>query len=332
MRYFGSKSSTVEHIYKLVTDIIPSGTICDPFGGIGIVGAYFKRKGYRVLCGDILTSAHYFQIARIERNRTPSFKRLRQALKFSSVDEVVASLNQGRGRDGWFANEYGTKRKFFTTINATRINECRLKINKWWNDGLLSLSEHAVLLASLINCMDKVANTAGTYYAYLKTWYRKASKPFHFELLRPTGGNPECRAFLAEARDVVAKVNCDVLYLDPPYNQRSYSKYYHLPETIARGEAPRVYGKSGIPHVKRPDSDFNSLSKAKKALGELLTNANFKLLVFHYSDNGIISHKEISAVLEMFGRPEEFVINTKGYTTAQNPRDTTHRLFLLEND
>ena len=42
---------------------------------------------------------------------------------------------------------------------------------------------------------------------------------------------------------------CDedrVLYLDPPYNDREYSAYYHLPETLVLWDSPEIHGKSGI--------------------------------------------------------------------------------------
>ncbi len=331
MRYFGSKSSTVERIYQLVAERIPSGLFCDPFGGIGIVGAFFKRKGYTIWCGDILTSAHYFQIARVERNRLPSFKRLREVLNFVSSDDIVQNLNSGQGRDGWLVQEYSEKRRFFTRPNALRINACRLRINRWWKEGLLSRSEYAVLLASLINSMDKVANTAGTYYAYLKKWYRKALLPFRFELLLPTSGSPECRSFLEQAKDLVGRSKFDILYLDPPYNQRSYSRYYHLPETIARAEAPRVYGKAGMPGSVRPSSAFNKPAMARQALEALLSNARFRLLVFHYSDDGLISREEILVLLSEYGKPNEYMLDSIGYTTKKIRRNIKHRLFVVRN-
>ncbi|MHC4496206.1 MAG: DNA adenine methylase, partial [Planctomycetota bacterium] len=243
MRWFGSKQSTVKQVFELVAERVGPGLFCDPFGGIGVVGAFFKKRGYTVWSGDILTSAHYFQVARIERNRLPSFRKLRRALRLSSPEEVVHMLNTGCGRDGWFVREYAEKRRFFTRANALRINACRLQINRWRRQRLLTRSEHAVVMASLIQSMDKIANTAGTYYAYLKDWYRKALRPFRFELLRPVSGSPDCRSLLSRAEDLVNKAEFDILYLDPPYNQRSYSRYYHLPETLARAEAPRVYGK-----------------------------------------------------------------------------------------
>ena len=41
---------------------------------------------------------------------------------------------------------------------------------------------------------------------------------------------------------LVKNIECDLLYLDPPYNSRQYSDAYHLLENVARWEKPEVYG------------------------------------------------------------------------------------------
>ena len=329
MRYIGSKAFTLGRIHHLVSQRIPSGTFCDPFGGIGTVGSYFKQKGYTVWCGDLLTFAHFFQIARVERNTVPAFRRLRKELGLSSPNQVVDLLNHEKLESGWIAQQYAQKRHFFTQTNAVRIDGCWRRIEQWGRIGLLSRQEKAVLLASLINSMDKVANTAATYYAYLKTWYRKAMKPFRFELVPATPGESKCRSFLCEAADLVKTRAFDVLYLDPPYNKRSYSHYYHLPETIARGETPIVHGKAGIPLLFRPASPFNSLEHAHKALAALLSVARCRLLAFHYSDEGLIRPEHVRRILGQFGRVERFIIEARGYTTKRVCRDVKHRLYLV---
>jgi adenine-specific DNA-methyltransferase len=228
MRYFGSKATTVDRVYELIAERIPSGTFCDAFGGLGFVGSHFKSKGYKVWTGDILTFAHYFQLSRIQLDRTVSFRRLRSNMRLDTIGDVIDTLNTLKPRNGWLVEEYAKKRMFFTLENAMRAQSCRLQIDSWSRSKWLNSHERAVLLASLINSMDRVANTAGTYYAYLKSWHRKALLPFRFELIRPAKGNPDCSSVLADAKDLVASRKFDILYLDPPYNERSYSTYLYV--------------------------------------------------------------------------------------------------------
>ena len=63
MRYLGSKTLLLDKIYEIVKDYSNDGIFCDPFGGIGTVGSYMKKKGYQVITGDILQFAHFFQVA-----------------------------------------------------------------------------------------------------------------------------------------------------------------------------------------------------------------------------------------------------------------------------
>lgn len=185
MRYLGSKASTIEQLFGLLSERVDKGIICDPFGGIGTIGAAFKERGYSVWSGDILTNAHYFQVAKLVRQRTSSFKGIRDWYGLDTVEDVVYKLNSVKRENSWFVKEYSELRKYFTKENASKIAGCCSLIKKWDKNGLISYTEKAVLLASLVNSMDKVANTAGTYYAYLKGWYRKSSKSFSYEFIEP---------------------------------------------------------------------------------------------------------------------------------------------------
>jgi adenine-specific DNA-methyltransferase len=329
MRYFGSKISTIETVYGLVSELKPSGTFCDPFGGICSVGSFFRKKGYLVWSGDILTFPYFFQIAKLKSIQTVAYKKLLSELKINNISEIEFFLNTLSSRNGWFVREYSEKRSFFTKANAMKIQACRQTIKTWSKNGWINSDEHAVLLASLIESMDRVANTAGTYYAYLKNWYRKAIIDFSFKFITPVSSALDGQCFLESADKIVKRRHFDILYLDPPYNDRSYAHYYHLPETIATEKSPKVFGKSGMPKGSRQPSEYNRKADASKALLNLLKGANFNLLVFHYSDNGIISPKELLSILSIFGDVQSHKIDTVGYTSKSKTRKTKHNLYLV---
>jgi adenine-specific DNA-methyltransferase len=330
VRYFGSKRSTVDALYELIAKrISPGATFCDPFGGIGAVGSYFKSKGYRVCVGDHLTFAHTYQVASIVASQTPSFRNVRKALGLITAQQVVEHLQHARGKRGWLSREYSERRRFFTLANAVKIEACRQTIRKWHKSGLLNPTEHAILRASLIDSADKVANTAGTYYAYLKQWHRKALRPFHFALIPPTRGQAGCTAVQTEASALAGTRAWDVLYLDPPYNSRRYDAYYHLPETLALESEPRVSGKAGIPVRPPTVSDFNRPSHASNALKNLLAGARFRLLVLHYSNQGIIALQEIEEMLHPLGHVQRVTLVGMGYTTTGTARSVEHVVYLV---
>ena len=319
-------------IHEIVQRECPTGSLCDPFGGIGIVGSFFKRHGYAVTTGDHLLHAYYSQVARVQRDRTPSFRRLRESLGLPTARSVVDELNRQRSpASSWLVRHYAIERRFFTPDNAQRIAGCRNAIHRWRRNDLLSMQETAVLFASLVDSMDRVANTAGTYYAYLKTWYRKSLYPFRFDLILPTRGTSRCKSLLGDARSIVSERHFDVLYLDPPHNARRYSGYYHLPETICRAGTPRIHGMAGIPNSPRIRSDYNSPRLALDALTTLLQTSSFRLLIFHYADDGLMSPTQIRQLLSPLGELRETVISSPGYTSTSRSRQVEQRLYCVTN-
>ena len=290
-----------------------------------------KARGYEVHSGDMLRFAHYFQVARIVRGRCPSFSRLRAHLGVTTPTEIVDFLNSCQPVRGWLTRQFSESRRFFTQRNARCADACRLWIRDWQQNGLTTPSEHAVLLASLIDSLDRVANTAGTYYAHLKQWHRKALRPFLFRLVPPTYGPTGCTSRQCDARELVRGQEFDVVYLDPPYNQRSYAHYYHLPESIALDETPRARGKSGIPSSEKPRSAFYRRESAVAALEEILSLVTFRIAVVHYADNGLVDPGTLGGLLKEHGRVTHKTVLSRGYTSLPNLRTVTHRIYLVSN-
>lgn len=66
-----------------------------------------------------------------------------------------------------------------------------------------------------------------------------------------------------DANVVAASNPVDVLYLDPPYNQRQYATNYHLLETIARYDDPEIHGKTGLREYSAQKSKYCARGKSK---------------------------------------------------------------------
>lgn len=324
MRYLGSKTLLLDKIEHLIANYEIPSTFCDPFGGIGTVGSYMKAKGYRVITGDLLNFAHCFQMALVEMNEMPQFEKVKTAIGTDNVEEY---LNQQNVEKGWLIEEYAEKRKFFTVKNAKRIQGCINCIDKWKQNNLLQNGEYEILIASIIQSFDKIANTAGTYYAYLKKYYRKAEGSFRFAFLHPVSGMLGCKAYLQDANDLVKKNKTDILYLDPPYNERNYGRYYHLPENVSLGVCPIPTGKSGMFVYHKTESAYNKKLKATVAFEELIRTADTKCIIFHYTDDGIIKPQDARDILLTKGNVEEFYLDCKGYSTISGEKRTQHHIF-----
>ena len=65
-------------------------------------------------------------------------------------------------------------------------------------------------------------------------------------LLRGSAVRSECNDYLGRTEDRV-----DLIYADPPYSRYHYSRYYHVLETIARGDAPHISSNPSTGHISR---------------------------------------------------------------------------------
>jgi len=328
MRYIGSKGAIVETVLDHLQQRESSGTLCDPFGGLGTIGAAARRRGYKVYSGDILHCAVAFQTIRLGFARPPTFKRL-MAVGLVGAPSVERHLQSLSGREGWLVRNYARERRFYSVANARRIEACRQEIETWRARSLISEYELRALRASLIASSDRVANTAGTYYAHLKVLSAKARRAYRFELLSPAVG-PIGHTRLCDASVRSAERPYTILYLDPPYNRRSYAHYYHLPETLARGETPLVRGRAGVPDRAMARSHFNSRPNAQAALEAIVATAEYHTLAFHYADDGIIDIECVRAILRARGPLAEVTLSAPGYTVTSRRRRVEHHLFLVD--
>jgi adenine-specific DNA-methyltransferase len=254
---------------------------------------------------------------------------LTEAVGVSSAQELIQFIADAAPVQSWVHREFAMKRMYFTPSNAARIDGSRRMINSLRRRSLTDEVTDAYLRASLIDSMDRVANTAGTYYAYLKNWSAKALRPFEFKAIETTEGSRECSSTLIDAEELVSSREFDVLYLDPPYNQRDYGAYYHLPETVATSRNPRPTGISGVDAGVGARSKFASPRFAESSMESLVSRAKCKLMVVHYSDDGLISPTQMRRILCKFGIIEEVEISALGYGTSAK-RLTMHRIYLVQ--
>lgn len=340
MRYIGSKAATLPWINELVAGRAPSAvSLCDPFAGTCTVARHFKARGMRVETGDLLRVSHVLQIATLGFDVPPPFDALVASGRVAAVNasspaaSILAHLQELEPADGYIHREFsqsGTAgRLFFSDHNAGMIDAVATEISEWRALGLIDDREEAYLRSALILAADRVANTAGTYYAHLKSLGRKALK--RLVLLAPPitamGSSGGCHN--ADALDVVRGSKAEVLYLDPPYNQRDYSCYYHLPETLARGDYPEAFGKSGVPRPRGGRSSFYRTTQAADALSQLCEASNAKHILVHYTTDGIIPHDRIVESLRRRGevRFEDRRVRAYSSDRSERTREAWHRIY-----
>lgn len=316
MRYLGNKESILTEISDLLESqgLLKDGfTFFDGFCGSGSVADYFKSY-YDIIINDNLTWSVKYAKGRVCAP-TCTFDKL----GFDPFEYLNANENTVQG---FIYRNYApteSARMYFTPENAGRIDYFRKQIEDWKNENLLSEEEYCYLIACLIESVSDVSNTAGVYGAFLKKWDSRATKRIVFSKVdfRPARYK-SIRTYNAKIEDIIEEVECDILYLDPPYTQNQYGTQYHLLETLVLDDNPSISKVTGSRRTAPMRSDWSKEYKANILFDRILAKTKAKYIVLSYNNDGFMSKEYIEAAMKRYGKPETFVCKKIAYKKYQN--------------
>lgn len=349
--YIGNKRRLLPLIRSAIDATgIREGTFYDAFAGSTVVSRLAKTLGYRVIANDWEPYSYYIARAYIQTNRVPEFRGL------GGAGNVFRILNTLQPLRGYIATHYcpqddeaydpDTERMFYTQENGRRIDAIREQIAEWSSSGLIDAEEEAFLLSPLIFQAAYCSNTSGVFKGFHRGW-GGATKTAWYRIrstlalsLPATWDNGMQNVVLrCDANALLDEIQCDIAYLDPPYNQHQYGANYHLLNTIALWDKPKISprfearrsenGKSAIRTDWRTErrSRYCYRSSAPAAFRELVTGLKAKFLLVSYSTDGIISLDELLDILAARGRLSVVTTKYKRYrVSSQRPSPRSHNL------
>ena len=315
MNYIGSKYSLLDFIHRTISDVTdyrPGNDyiFADLFAGSGVVGARYREEGCRVISNDIQYYSYVINKYLIEGSE--------------SIDEtLVNDLNLLEEVEGFIFKNYcagsGSGRNYFTDSNGKKCDAIRIEL---FSQNLISEETYFGLLAGLVNSIDKYANTASVYGAFLKHIKKSAQKQFKLELLPKIQG-PIGTVYNEDANKLITKIYGDVLYLDPPYNARQYCSNYHVLETIARYDSPVLKGKTGLREPNGQKSKFCSKKTLESEFANLIANANFRYIFLSYNNEGLMNLDTIKIIMSKYGT---YRCYTQSYRRFKADRDENRNI------
>lgn len=352
IRFIGHKKRLLSDLLDVIDNTVHDDVnqVADLFAGTGAVSAGLKRRGYTVIANDILTHCCVLTRAQLLNSQGPTFDTLVDEypeiadvkIRFvvqTNYARVLSYLNNLSGQKGFFYNHYapgGTQdldepRQYFTDVNAQKIDAIRATVRQWNNDNLLSEAEHALLLHDLIRSTNEVANTAGTYGAYLKEWYERAKEPIELTPADLPPGPTNHEIFQKDANELAKEITPDAVYLDPPYTKRQYASYYHIPETIAEEDNPVISGKTGLRPWEEKSSDYCHKKRAPDQLRDLLSKLDTRYVFLSYSTEGHMPPDTIKDIMDDFGSFERHDFDHPRYKSNNGAKggDLTESLYVL---
>jgi adenine-specific DNA-methyltransferase len=159
--------------------------------------------------------------------------------------------------------------------------------------------------------------------AYLKQWAARAFNELELRVPSILPGPGE--ALHLEAVEAASRVDADIAYIDPPYNQHSYMGNYHVWESLVRWDKPETYGIANKRvQCKDYKSDFNSKRRIRQGLQAVFEAVRCKHLLVSFNNEGHVDREEMIALLSQRGRVGVVAVDFKRYVGAQigihNPR------------
>ncbi len=326
MHYIGSKEKLLPFLKKEISNHIDEPlhikNFCDLFAGSGIVGRSFRDSVLHVSSNDM---EYYSYIINHAYLKTTSL---------IDYESQLHKLNQLDTKAGLILKHYalggGEERHYFSDENAKKIDTVRQHIELWYHQKSINQERYYLLLATLIESVTYIANTASIFSAYLKNLKKTAQAPLHLKALHVRESKQKNHVYNCDSNTLIKELKGDILYLDPPYNLRQYGANYHLLNTIAKYKAFIPKGKTGLPDYY--SSPYSRRKSAYKSLKHLLKNANFTHIFLSYNDDGIINNKEIEILMKSMGEYEQVFQEHKRFNAknATKNNKTIEYLHILK--
>ncbi len=320
-RYIGSKHKLIKWIFSIINKECEGNSFADIFAGTGVISAIAARHFKKIILNDFLYSNYAIYQAFFGDGAWDKDK----------INNIIKDYNNipvEDLEDNYFSNFFGGK--YFGYNSSKIIGFIRENIEE--NKKNLTNREYYILIASLLYAVDKIANTVGHYDAYFKKEH--INDYFFMKPIDPIKVN-EISIFKEDANLLVRKIKADVVYIDPPYNSRQYSRFYHVLETLTKWDEPKLHGVALKPDPENI-SDYCK-SNAKTRFAELVKDIDARYLVISYnntynpksnSSKNKIPLEKIEKILQEKGKTKVFERNYRHFN-AGNTNFNNHKEYLF---
>ena len=326
-RYIGCKTKLVDWIFSLINEQTHDvHSFCDIFAGTGVVAHRALQTYERVVVNDFLHSNNVMYRAFFVPGEWSEDR-------VQTIISEFNGINPARIGENYFSKNFGGK--YFYHDTAKIVGYIRGRLQSLQKD--LTDKEYAILMASLIYSIDRHANTMGHFDAY----HHKAPAAHQFQMrMIEAESYYGVEIHQEDANQLARHINVDLTYLDPPYNSRQYSRFYHVYENLVQWKKPQLYGTALKPKEENM-SDY-CRNAAFTAFSDLVSHINSRYLVVSYnntyhskstSSENKIKLEQLEEVLNKCGKTKVFNHEFKAFNSGKTEFDD-HReyLFITEVD
>lgn len=307
IQYRGNKSQVLDFV---IPHFKGATTILDLMAGSQSIGSYYKKYA-KILSNDVQYYSYVLGKAYVENNQY-------KTLNLIPLKDITPHPEYNL-----FFKYYADK--YFSISQAKEIDAIRAKIEKIKSeDDILSYC----YLACLLKTLDLVSRTAGHFWGFIekdspkakardkKSVYKQFSKICRNFKVNLSSFKHKC--FNLTAIELLKKIEkVDIIYLDPPYNRRQYSDYYHLLEMCARYEGELEDNSVTLLPKERFKSKFCHRGKVHNAFKDVLDLAKDLVdqkIIISYTNQGFLSIEELNEIFREYSGKVEIYEKKIQYT------------------
>ena len=366
--YIGNKRRLLPFIENVFLEILDKDknikTALDLFAGSGSVSRLLKTLDLEVYSNDWEYYSYILNYAHIRINIEETKNMFIHTGGLQNTIETINNINRIKNKDRYISKYYSPKndynpdlkneRLFYTQYNGTKIDIIRNNIEELYKNNAINQKEYFYLIASLIYEAATHTNTSGVFKAF-HSGFGGRNKDALSRILTPISlkelplyNGKNGYVSMLDANEFAIKnkdKKFDLVYLDPPYNQHQYGSNYHLLNTIALWDKPKI-NKNIYINGKKTDkggirkdwiktkSDYCYKKTAKNSLINLLDNINANHIVMSYSTDGIIEFDDLISILENKGSlkiaTSEYVKYRGAKRSIVNKTKNIEYLFIID--
>lgn len=302
IRYMGIKTHLLSEILPAIQSVTQkNGTVLDLMAGSNAV-SYALKEFFTVYTNDVQTYSFIISKAVVE-NPTETISK--ESVKEELSDNIQKNLKNPEYN--FFEKIYsGT---YFSKMQCKYIDSIRFAIDKLDNEYRKDL-----YLLALMCAMCKVQSTPGHFAQFMPSEHPRIiplqKMDIYKEFIEKCDNysdlylnNKKNKSYCFDYKELFKQNigHVDTIYLDSPYSQEQYSRFYHVLETLVKYDNPEVNFKAKYRN-DRFQSDFCYKSKVEKEFENIMKycRSNSTNLVISYSNKAVLSSDELEKLCKKF--------------------------------
>ena len=303
IRYMGTKANLLDFIIPEIQKVTPKdGTVCDLMAGTNSVG-YSLKPFFKIITNDVQEYSRTIARALI-LNQEYTIN------SFSAIEQLEHDYRKNLSERHFNFFEECYSDTYFSKEQCIAIDSVRYAISRLRNPILQDL-----YLSALMSTMCLAQSTPGHFAQYMPKehprvqplraidiWNDFVTRCNDYNSISVSKFKNEC--YCMDFHDLFANGaidNINTLYVDSPYTQEQYSRFYHVLETLVKYDSPEVKHKAKY-RTDRFMSKFcykKSVSDEFESILRFASPKNINIVI-SYSNKGVMPIEELEKLCSKY--------------------------------